>query len=79
MTDSIEAALAAGEESDAIVAAAATTARRAADATTPMIAKRGRAAYTGERSIGSPDAGAVAIAVIAEAIAAGWPTRGENA
>ena len=31
----------------------------AADATTPMIAKRGRAAYTGERSIGSPDAGAV--------------------
>ena len=79
MTDSIEAALAAGEDSDAVVAAAATTARRAADATTPMIAKRGRAAYTGERSIGSPDAGAVAIAVIAEAIAAGWPTRGENA
>ena len=79
MTDSIEAALAAGEDSDAIVAGAATTARRAAEATTPMIAKRGRAAYTGERSIGSPDAGAVAIAVIAEAIAAGWPTRGENA
>ena len=28
-----------------------------------MLAKRGRAAYTGERSIGSPDAGAVAVAV----------------
>jgi len=29
--------------------------------------------------MGSPDAGAVAIAVIAEAIAAGWPTRDPNA
>jgi len=79
MTDAIEAALAAGADSDAVVAAAAEAARTAADATTPMIAKRGRAAYTGERSIGSPDAGAVAIAVIAEAIAAGWPTRDPNA
>ena len=79
MTDTIEAALAAGEDSDAVAVSAAATARRAAEDTTPMIAKRGRAAYTGERSIGSPDAGAVAIAVIAEAIAAGWPTRGENA
>jgi dihydroxyacetone kinase len=75
MTDAIETALAAGDESDTVVAAAADAARRSADATTPMIAKRGRAAYTGERSIGSPDAGAVAIAVIAEALAAGWPAR----
>lgn len=75
MTDAIETTLAAGEGSDAVVAAAAAAARRAADATTPMIAKRGRAAYTGERSIGSPDAGAVAIAVIAEAVAEGWPAR----
>ena len=37
-----------------------------------MIAKRGRAAYTGERSIGTLDAGAVAVAVMAEAIANGW-------
>ncbi|MGW9184499.1 dihydroxyacetone kinase subunit DhaL [Agromyces sp. NPDC055661] len=79
MTDAIEAALASGADSEAVVAAAAEAARTAADATTPMIAKRGRAAYTGERSIGSPDAGAVAIAVIAEAIAAGWPTRDPNA
>ena len=39
-----------------------------------MQAKRGRASYTGERSIGSVDAGAIAVAVIAEQIAAGWPT-----
>ena len=37
-----------------------------------MQAMRGRAAYTGERSIGSPDAGAIAVAVIAEAIARRW-------
>jgi len=74
MTDAIEAALADGADSEA-VSAAAHAARTAADATTPMIAKRGRAAYTGERSIGSPDAGAVAVAVIVEAIAAGWPGR----
>jgi dihydroxyacetone kinase-like protein len=78
MADAIEAAIEAGADADAIVAEAAATARRAADATTPMIAKRGRAAYTGERSIGSPDAGAVAVAVIVEAIAAGWPTRDSN-
>ena len=75
LTDTIEAGLSAGDDAAEIVAAAATTARAAADATTPMIAKRGRAAYTGERSIGSPDAGAVAVAVILEAIASGWQSK----
>ena len=37
-----------------------------------MIAKRGRAAYTGERSIGSVDAGATAIGVIFQAVSAAW-------
>jgi dihydroxyacetone kinase len=37
-----------------------------------MLAKRGRAAYTGERSIGTLDAGAVAIAVLFEAVAQDW-------
>ena len=40
-----------------------------------MQARRGRASYTGERSIGSVDAGAIAVAVMAEQIAAGWPAR----
>ena len=39
-----------------------------------MEAKRGRASYTGERSIGSVDAGAMALAIIAERIADNWPT-----
>ena len=52
--------------------AAAVTARSAAEATRPMLAKRGRAAYTGERSIGTLDAGAVAVAVLLEALADQW-------
>lgn len=51
---------------------AAQAAERAAAETSSMIAKRGRAAYTGERSIGSPDPGAVAIAVIANRVSAAW-------
>jgi dihydroxyacetone kinase-like protein len=54
---------------------AAGTARTAADATTTMQAMRGRPSYTGERSIGSPDAGAVAVAVMAERVADEWPGR----
>ena len=38
-----------------------------------MLAKRGRASYTGERSIGSPDAGAIGVAVMFEEIAKAWP------
>ena len=51
---------------------AAAAARKAADATSGMVAKRGRAAYTGERSRGSVDAGATAVAVIAERISETW-------
>ncbi len=72
MTDALEQGIADGAGGAAVMASAATSARAAADATTPMIAKRGRAAYTGERSIGSPDAGAVVVAVIAEALATSW-------
>jgi len=38
-----------------------------------MLAKRGRASYTGERSIGSPDAGAMGVAVMFERLSAEWP------
>ncbi|GAA1847866.1 dihydroxyacetone kinase subunit DhaL [Pseudonocardia ailaonensis] len=58
-----------------IAKVAADAARTAADATTSMQAMRGRASYTGERSIGSPDAGAVAVAVMAEAVARNWPSQ----
>ena len=65
-TDALEEGLRAGDGAAAAAATAATTAREAAEATTSMLAKRGRASYTGERSIGSPDAGAIGVAVMFE-------------
>lgn len=74
--DSLEASLAdpatVGDHGVAAIQAAADVAVKAAEETKPMIAKRGRAAYTGERSIGSVDAGATAIGVILQAISAAW-------
>ena len=75
MTDAIEASVTAGASSGDTVHAAAVAARESADATTSMIAKRGRASYSGERSIGSPDAGAVAVAVILERLDSVWATK----
>jgi dihydroxyacetone kinase-like protein len=72
MTDTIEKELAAGSSAADVARAAATTAREAAEATRPMQARRGRASYTGERSIGSLDPGAVAVAVLAERVADTW-------
>jgi len=72
MTDTIEKELAAGSSAPDIARAAAVSARDAAEATKPMQARRGRASYTGERSIGSVDPGAIAIAVLAERIADTW-------
>lgn len=76
LTDAVEQRLHSGSGTGAadVAKVAAEAARTAADATTSMQAMRGRASYTGERSIGSPDAGAVAIAVMAEQVAAGWPS-----
>ena len=74
--DSLEAELSGGSSGRAALTAAAATARKEAEATKEMIAKRGRAAYTGERSIGSVDAGAVAVAVMFERLAEVWPEEG---
>ena len=68
-TEAIEAGIAAGLDGPAILRAAAQVARERAEDTRSMLAKRGRAAYTGERSIGTLDAGAVAVAVMFEALA----------
>jgi dihydroxyacetone kinase phosphoprotein-dependent L subunit len=74
--DTLEAALARPDAShDHGVKAlqeAADVATKAAEDTKPMLAMRGRAAYTGERSIGSVDAGATAIGVILQSISAAW-------
>ena len=74
--DTLEAALARPESShDHGVKAlqeAADAAAKAAEETKSMQAMRGRAAYTGERSIGSVDAGATAIGVILQSVSAAW-------
>jgi len=74
--DSLEASFAdpstAADHGVAALQSAADVAVKAAEDTAPMIAKRGRAAYTGERSIGSVDAGATAVGVIFQAISAAW-------
>jgi dihydroxyacetone kinase-like protein len=71
--DALEGYLAAGQGAASAVTAAAKVARASAEGTSSMLAKRGRAAYTGERSIGSPDAGAIGVAVMFEELAGPWP------
>jgi dihydroxyacetone kinase-like protein len=68
MTDRIEQEIQSGANTSAVLAAAAVTTRQSAEATSEMQARRGRASYTGERSIGSVDAGAMAVAVLVEHI-----------
>jgi len=75
LEDSIGAADGQGAELRDALSSVATVTRTAADATSTMQAMRGRASYTGERSIGSPDAGAVAMAVLAERLAEAWPAN----
>ena len=73
--DTIEEQIGAGHDAAATLRAAAATARSRADATRSMQAMRGRASYTGERSVGTLDAGAVAVAVMFEALADQWSKR----
>ncbi|MGZ8650852.1 MAG: dihydroxyacetone kinase subunit DhaL [Actinomycetota bacterium] len=70
--DELEKALGEGDEASAAIRRAATTAREEAEATRAMLAKRGRASYTGERSIGTLDAGAIAVAIMFEQVADAW-------
>jgi phosphoenolpyruvate---glycerone phosphotransferase subunit DhaL len=70
--DRLEKAFNEGKDTATALEEAAVVARESAEATRPMIAKKGRAAYTGERSIGTLDAGAVAIAVLFEAVSKAW-------
>ena len=72
MTDTLAAQLAARAAPADVAKAAAASAREAAEATSTLQARRGRASYTGERSIGSVDPGAIAVAVLAERIADTW-------
>jgi dihydroxyacetone kinase-like protein len=75
-TDSLEASISdpamQGDHGVAAIQQAADVAVKAAEDTKGMLAMRGRAAYTGDRSRDSVDAGATAIGVILQAIAAAW-------
>ncbi len=75
-TDALEASISdpamQGDHAVAALQRAADVATKAAEETKSMLAMRGRAAYTGERSIGSVDAGATAVGVILQAIASAW-------
>jgi len=75
--DELEKALNEGAP-DALQRAAA-VARTTAENTKGMLAKRGRASYTGDRSRDSVDAGAVGIAVMLEAVSRAWEEAGQRA
>ena len=68
--DELEASL--SEGAGVAIERAAVKARESAEATKGMLAQRGRAAYTGERSRDSVDAGAIGVAVMFEAVSKAW-------
>jgi phosphoenolpyruvate---glycerone phosphotransferase subunit DhaL len=75
--DELEAAL--GEGAGPALGKAAVKARESAEATKGMLAQRGRAAYTGERSRDSVDAGAIGVAVMFEEVSRAWQESLERA
>jgi dihydroxyacetone kinase-like protein len=68
-TESAETAAQAGATPPEVLAAAANAAHAGAVATEPLIARKGRASYLGERSAGHQDPGAVSTALILQAAA----------
>lgn len=77
--DAMTAALDAGAGTADALAAAARAADEGARATTPMRARKGRASYLGERSVGHQDPGATSSALLLAAFAdtaAGGPADG---
>lgn len=67
--DAYDAALTDGSDLHDAVAAAAQAAAAGRDATTPMVAKKGRASYLGERSAGHQDPGATSSTYLFDALA----------
>ncbi len=67
--DAASAAAASGAEPAAVLAAAATAAEAGAVSTDPLVARKGRASYLGERAIGHRDPGAASSALILRAAA----------
>ncbi|WP_226532302.1 dihydroxyacetone kinase subunit DhaL [Microbacterium paraoxydans] len=68
--DAMDAALAEGSTVAAAVTAAAEAAEQGRDATLPLVARKGRASYLGERSAGHLDPGAASTAILFDTLAA---------
>ena len=67
--DALDAALADGQELGPALQAAADAADAGRDATGPLVARKGRASYLGERSAGHVDPGATSVALLVNAAA----------
>jgi dihydroxyacetone kinase-like protein len=67
--DALDAAVAAGASLADAASAAAIAAQAARDATAPLVARKGRASYLGERSAGHVDPGAASSALLLGALA----------
>jgi dihydroxyacetone kinase-like protein len=67
--DALEAALAAGDDLWEAIAQAARAADGGRDAVTPLVARKGRASYLGQRSAGHQDPGATSAALLIAAVA----------
>ncbi|HVN13395.1 MAG TPA: dihydroxyacetone kinase subunit DhaL [Kineosporiaceae bacterium] len=71
--DAVETELGRGGDLASALAAAARAADAGRDATTPMRARKGRASYLGERSVGHQDPGATSAALLIVAAATALP------
>lgn len=67
--DALDGALARGDDLGSALGIAAEAANDGRDATTPMLARKGRASYLGDRSIGHQDPGATSSALLIDAAA----------
>ncbi|HET7465714.1 MAG TPA: dihydroxyacetone kinase subunit DhaL [Candidatus Dormibacteraeota bacterium] len=74
--EALRARLAAGDPVDAAIEAAGTAAEAGMRATIPLQARKGRASYLGERSIGHQDPGATSTALIVRALQRAVANRG---
>ncbi|MFE3025622.1 dihydroxyacetone kinase subunit DhaL [Nocardia tengchongensis] len=62
--DALDACVAGGAPAEAVLDAAVSAATAGRDATTPLVARKGRASYLGERSAGHQDPGATSAALL---------------
>ena len=72
--DALDAALASGSGLAAALADATIAAEKGRDATEPMVARKGRASYLGQRSVGHVDPGATSAAMLIAAAASAFAT-----